>query len=851
VSGELGRASYELDADLGPLRRNIREAGRDVNSLERDFDALTAISEVTAEAMRNVKLTLKQAGESDASAEAIIAGVRGISEESRDAARELDRVRITETQASESSLAGERIKHDVKDIGDEADRTKRKLAEVRLAGGRNGTGVGPIGSGYGRVGLLGSAIGAGVLTAPAAGPAALGVLAAALPLMGTVAGSAGVLALAFDNVGKAIGGDKKAFDSLTPAAKDFTVTVRSLHGWLEQLKQTAAGSLFPGLAAGLKDALSPGTLNAITVAVTSLGRALGQAGELWGKYFGSAEFQRLFGPLMQSAARTVDSLSVAALSLFDALGTLGRAAIPLTDWMTRGAAAGARLVDTWLHTEDATGGLSRAMDAAQTSLRLVGGLVGSLLNALGALSRALYPVSQVAVKDLTDGLNALARIIKNNQDGIREFVGGALAALVSAVKTAAPVVAALAHFLEKVVDAVGGWKRGFEIILSGILATKLVELVGGASKVATALATIGTDAATSAGEVSALRAGLIALSDPLVLGALAAVAAGIGALYLMNRSAGGVGSTAITQDMGNAGTTITRGKNGQYYAHLGGRYYPISPGQAQADIGLFGHLSGGDGLGPDAMRGAAATTQARPQTFTKAQLAALWVKAGGDPRVADTMASIAHAQSKGRSNATNTSNSDGSTDRGLWQINSVHGYVPSASYNALQNARQAVSVYNSQGLGAWTTYTNGAYSKYTAGTAGSSSAFGAMPDFTKNLGTKQQVSPIPSVVTDLLDRVSANASKAKQFGNVGGTARRFMQNELDELQAADKALHAKLTSAKGKDATTLKHTLTIVENKIRDVQSQIKKTFLVTECRLIPLPQKKVAPAPTREAVAA
>src|SRR5436309_9320394 len=98
--------------------------------------------------------------------------------------------------------------------------------------------MGPIGSGFGRIGLRGAAVGGGVLTAPAAAPALVGLLAATPVLAGAAAGSLGVLALAFDGVGKAISGDKKAFDGLGPSAQAFVQTVRSLDGWFDKLKET-------------------------------------------------------------------------------------------------------------------------------------------------------------------------------------------------------------------------------------------------------------------------------------------------------------------------------------------------------------------------------------------------------------------------------------------------------------------------------------------------------------------------------------------------------------------------------------------------------------------------------------
>jgi hypothetical protein len=96
-------------------------------------------------------------------------------------------------------------------------------------------------------------------------------------------------------------------------------------------------------------------------------------------------------------------------------------------------------------------------------------------------------------------------------------------------------------------------------------------------------------------------------------------------------------------------------------------------------------------------------------------LAKLWVDAGGPQNVANIMAAIAMAESGGRMDAIDH-DSNGSTDYGLWQINSVHGYDPTQLLNnALYNAKAAVAVFKSQGLGAWVTYNTGAYLAYLPG----------------------------------------------------------------------------------------------------------------------------------------
>lgn len=103
-----------------------------------------------------------------------------------------------------------------------------------------------------------------------------------------------------------------------------------------------------------------------------------------------------------------------------------------------------------------------------------------------------------------------------------------------------------------------------------------------------------------------------------------------------------------------------------------------------------------------------------PQTTTLAQL---WIDNGGSPALANTMAAIAMAESGGNENTPPNKNPDGSTDYGLWRINSSHTqFDPTQLQNDPNyNAAAAVAVFKSQGLTAWTTYTNGAYKKFLAG----------------------------------------------------------------------------------------------------------------------------------------
>ena len=94
-------------------------------------------------------------------------------------------------------------------------------------------------------------------------------------------------------------------------------------------------------------------------------------------------------------------------------------------------------------------------------------------------------------------------------------------------------------------------------------------------------------------------------------------------------------------------------------------------------------------------------------TLDCSQLEALWESVGGSAGAAFTAAEIAEAESSGQQYATN-GNSNGTVDRGYWQINSSHGSL--STFDAHGNARAAVLI-SSDGADwtPWTTYQTGAY----------------------------------------------------------------------------------------------------------------------------------------------
>jgi hypothetical protein len=106
--------------------------------------------------------------------------------------------------------------------------------------------------------------------------------------------------------------------------------------------------------------------------------------------------------------------------------------------------------------------------------------------------------------------------------------------------------------------------------------------------------------------------------------------------------------------------------------------------------------------------------------YTYSQLEQIWIDNGGSPAAAPIAAAIAMAESSGGAGSTNQDN-NGSIDRGLWQINSIHGAQSTFDPNA--NARAAVAISsNGANWRPWTTYTSGAYQRYVQGNIAPTSA---------------------------------------------------------------------------------------------------------------------------------
>lgn len=158
-------------------------------------------------------------------------------------------------------------------------------------------------------------------------------------------------------------------------------------------------------------------------------------------------------------------------------------------------------------------------------------------------------------------------------------------------------------------------------------------------------------------------------------------------------------------------------------------------------------------------------------TLSQAQVE-MYARSAGMPNPA-LMAAIAMAESGGRTTAHNPVGLDNSY--GLWQINMLGDMGPARRrqfgisrneqlYDPAVNARAAKMILDGQGLGAWSTYTNGAYKKYAKGGAGGATAATPAWDFWDPFGILPEGSTDPLHEAPVLGEIADVATGVGAIG---------------------------------------------------------------------------------------
>jgi hypothetical protein len=661
----------------------------------------------------------------EAATEMVVKALQKLFTQSEETGLSLREVKITSGQATETAVNARRMQDSVAGIGQEARKASRDLEKLKLGAVGSGLFAGILpGGARARTGAL--TLG-GILGASVSGPGGLaaGAGRAALPGLAATGGAAiGVLVASFHGLGKAIEGDRQAFESLDPAAQQFVQTLRSLEPWLEKIQSIARQGLFPGVEQGLRSALSPENAAMLERSTRGIAQALGDVAAEWGKSLGSPAFTQGAGQVLQHSAVWIREMGDAADHLAGALGKVTVAAIPLDDWMVRGIDHGSQLLDNWIAQKQRSGELSGALDKMKGELQIVGKFGEQLGRVVFELVRALTPLGNRILVDLTAALKNVADWIDRNRQGIGDFTTGALNALEQVMKVVLPLAWDLAKVLKAIVDAVGGWKNAFEIIIAGTLAVQVGKLAAAFYDLSKAEAVASTAALGLYGKLA------------LILGAAAAIS-GYKLGQLLGGGGGGGSTPQAASSRGHFPQDWWMAHPNAWVDEKTGVIQDTKTGKVYFDPGAAANIF----TGAKGKATSATAEAARSWKLTNQQLQALWIQAGGKRSLAPTMAAIALAESGGEVGSLNDNAATGDYSAGLWQINYFGGMRSgrTAQFGSpdllrtspLANARAAVSLAGGgSGLGNWTTYTSGAYKTYL----GAASPFGTPPPFAAGVG---------------------------------------------------------------------------------------------------------------------
>lgn len=256
-----------------------------------------------------------------------------------------------------------------------------------------------------------------VLAAIQAAGAVSALLTIIPSLIGGVILQVGILYLAFNGLGEAIGNAfaaknpdelKKALEGLMPPAQEFVKTLLPLKELFDKLSMIAQNNFFQAFGNSLtviQKALSP----TLVAAAGSMSDALGELGRTLVTFFADPVFVRFFNDLIASTDKWVRGFGPAISTFLVGLANLGHAVTPFLDWFGTKFNEMITGFGQWLSDLSTDQGFLDWLDRVKVTL----GLVGRVIKETGRLIFTLVNQLDKAggdqiLKDLADQLEHLS-----------------------------------------------------------------------------------------------------------------------------------------------------------------------------------------------------------------------------------------------------------------------------------------------------------------------------------------------------------------------------------------------------------------------------------------------------------
>jgi hypothetical protein len=284
------------------------------------------------------------------------------------------RIRVGMTGGAETAREGKKVARAIDEIGDQARQSARQVARLNKESASTRVNLGPFSTSVrGGALAIGALVNAGKAGIPvvlslaeAAGVVAVGGGAAGGVGLTGLAQAAGVAKLGLGGLQDALGGNQAALKKLSPEVR---ALFDQLHGAQTKLQGTAQQGLLPGLEAGTQSAMR--NLPVVNRLVGRTARVLGSLAQRGGNMLGSAQWAEDIKTLGGANVHIIDDLGTAGLHLAGAFKDVLVSAAPLAKWLAKNADEGARLLEVWIGSERASGGMARFFREAQTDMRLL------------------------------------------------------------------------------------------------------------------------------------------------------------------------------------------------------------------------------------------------------------------------------------------------------------------------------------------------------------------------------------------------------------------------------------------------------------------------------------------------
>lgn len=296
------------------------------------------------------------------------------------------------------------------------------------------------------------------------------------------------------------------FDDLPPAAQSFVRALQALKPRFDELRQTAAAGLFPGVTAGIMSATQNfGPLNKVVgETAATIGGLAKRAGDL----VGSKGFGKDVETIGHRNSIIIERVGKAAIYAGDMLRHIIVAAGPLTTWLAKVTEQWAKSADGAVEAGRKSGALADFFQSTRNTLIKVGSILGNLAEAFFNVGKAAAPAGR-------DILDAIDKVTGKFAEWTKSLEGRN--ALAKFFETANTVMASIVPVVVSVAKSFG--ELTF-FILPAFLAVmeKLGPLAGPVIQALIALKA----AATAASAIGALAA----FANPIGLVVLAVVALG-------------------------------------------------------------------------------------------------------------------------------------------------------------------------------------------------------------------------------------------------------------------------------------------------------------------------------------